>query len=140
MTQSAMGQAPAQKAVHRNREPREINARRCQQTNDPPGPADAPLDQPDKTNRPHGQCRAQHPVGEHDTVFAGRHRTGMCPSENPRCDAAQCHVSRLPPDALRQIVELVVAPEETRHDEVEETSMSYLRHSLTALDWHRLMT
>ena len=57
-----------------------------------------------------------------------------------RCDAAQCHVSRLPPDALRQIVELVVAPEETRHDEVEETSMSYLRHSLTALDWHRLMT
>ena len=50
-----------------------------------------------------------------------------------RCDAAQCHVSRLPPDALRQIVELVVAAEETRHD---EETMSHLRHLMTSShDW-----
>ena len=50
-----------------------------------------------------------------------------------RCDAAQCHVSRLPPDALRQIVELVVAAEETRHD---EETMSHLRHLMASShDW-----
>ena len=90
MANAAMGQASAQKAVDRCAEAREINRQWCQQADNPSGPACAPLDQSDKTGQAHGQCRAQHPVGKHDTVFAGRHRTGMCPAEKPGCDPAQC--------------------------------------------------